>query len=109
MTPSLLSDLRAALESKRAELRGPKREDIEITKWADPIDQSQADQLREQADGEANRVDGHLKAINEALARMKAGEYGICEECGEEIPEKRLRAVPWARRCVACQEEMEKR
>ena len=45
-----------------------------------------------------------IKAINAALERLKRGEYGICEECEEPISEKRLKAVPWARYCLHCQE-----
>ena len=44
------------------------------------------------------------KAIDAALERLKSGEYGICEECDEPIAEKRLRAVPWTRYCIICQE-----
>jgi DnaK suppressor protein len=46
-----------------------------------------------------------LKEIEEALERIKLGEYGTCEECGEAIPEQRLRLFPAARLCVRCQEE----
>jgi DnaK suppressor protein len=45
-----------------------------------------------------------LGLINEALDRITAGDYGVCLACGDPIPVKRLRAVPWARRCVPCQE-----
>jgi DnaK suppressor protein len=45
-----------------------------------------------------------IKAIDAALERLKRGEYGICEECDEPISEKRLRAVPWTRYCLNCQE-----
>lgn len=44
-----------------------------------------------------------LRHINAALARLRAGDYGICHECEEEIPEKRLRALPFATRCLSCQ------
>jgi DnaK suppressor protein len=47
-----------------------------------------------------------LREVNEALLRMEHGEYGICARCEEPIPEKRLRALPWAKHCVACQEEV---
>jgi RNA polymerase-binding transcription factor DksA len=40
--------------------------------------------------------------INAALARMQRGEYGHCEACRRPIPEKRLRALPYARHCVPC-------
>jgi DnaK suppressor protein len=46
-----------------------------------------------------------LKEIQDALERLKHGEYGICEECGEPIPEQRLRLFPAAKMCVRCQEE----
>jgi DnaK suppressor protein len=45
--------------------------------------------------------------IDEALAKLEEGTYGRCADCGAEISEKRLRAVPFARRCVACQEKQE--
>jgi DnaK suppressor protein len=46
-----------------------------------------------------------IKEIEEALERIKLGEYGSCEECGEPIPEQRLRLFPAAKLCVRCQEE----
>jgi len=49
-----------------------------------------------------------LKAIEDALKRMDREEYGVCTECGEDINEKRLVAVPWATMCIACQEEEER-
>jgi DnaK suppressor protein len=48
-----------------------------------------------------------LQLIAEALDRMKAGTYGECVECGEEVQQKRLEAVPWARHCFACQEKQD--
>jgi DnaK suppressor protein len=47
-----------------------------------------------------------LRLVNEALDRIRSGDYGICAECEKEIPGKRLNALPWARYCVPCQEEM---
>ena len=43
-----------------------------------------------------------LREIESALGRMKSGHYGTCESCGTQIPEARLRALPWARLCVPC-------
>ncbi len=48
-----------------------------------------------------------LRDIEDALKKIEEGTYGICEECGQEIPRKRLLAVPWARLCLKCQEELE--
>ena len=41
--------------------------------------------------------------IDRARRAIEAGTYGVCVECGGEIPEGRLRAIPDAERCVACQ------
>ena len=46
----------------------------------------------------------NLVEIEEALARLKKGEYGICSFCGKKLPEARLRAIPWATICVPCAE-----
>ena len=48
-----------------------------------------------------------LKRIDEALARLDAGKYGTCYECDSEIPERRLRALPFAVRCQKCEERRE--
>jgi DnaK suppressor protein len=45
-----------------------------------------------------------LKMIDLALERLDSGEYGLCTDCEKPISPKRLRAIPWASRCVACQE-----
>ena len=47
-----------------------------------------------------------LREIADALHRMEQGTYGTCMECEEPISVKRLDAVPWARYCVKCQEEI---
>jgi len=46
-----------------------------------------------------------LRMINEALDRIESGDYGVCMGCEENIPDKRLTALPWARYCVPCQEK----
>ena len=54
-----------------------------------------------------NHLDyAQLRMIDEALDRIESGDYGICLSCEEGIPDKRLTALPWARYCVPCQEQM---
>jgi len=48
-----------------------------------------------------------IERIDAALARLEAGQYGCCVECGDEISEARLRALPFAVRCVECEETRE--
>src|SRR3989442_12380363 len=48
-----------------------------------------------------------LEEIDRALGEIDAGRYGICRECGEEIAKARLKILPFATRCVACQARLE--
>ena len=50
-----------------------------------------------------------LERIDEALERMEEGTYGTCERCGEAIDPARLEAIPYAIRCVRCEEAEEER
>ena len=45
-----------------------------------------------------------LRAIEDALTRIRHEKFGICEECGQPISKARLEAVPWTRRCRDCKE-----
>jgi len=47
--------------------------------------------------------------LAEALERVRRGEYGLCQECGEPIASARLRAIPEATACVLCQDRQERR
>ncbi len=49
-----------------------------------------------------------LYHIDEALRRLYRNEYGVCQNCGEQISPDRLEAVPHARLCIKCKEEEEK-
>lgn len=51
---------------------------------------------------QARTIYGTVSEIDRALERLDAGTYGRCVLCGNEIPEERLRAVPWAALCVPC-------
>lgn len=52
-------------------------------------------------------LDQTVRQIDVALARLGTGQYGLCAKCGEPIPLERLRALPFATLCVACQSERE--
>jgi DnaK suppressor protein len=53
------------------------------------------------------RHQSQLRDIDEALRKIEEGTYGICDECEEDIPLGRLNALPFALRCVDCQEKHE--
>jgi RNA polymerase-binding transcription factor len=48
-----------------------------------------------------------LQLVDEALTRIREGTFGQCVQCGEELQQKRLEAVPWTRYCINCQEKQE--
>jgi DnaK suppressor protein len=50
-----------------------------------------------------------LSAVEHALVKVEAGTYGYCVECGDEMTEQRLRALPFAVRCTACEQKREQR
>ena len=50
-----------------------------------------------------------LRQVNAAIERINTGEYGICASCEETISEKRLKAIPWAKYCVSCQDRIQSR
>jgi len=70
----------------------------------DLIEQANADEEAE-LQIRLRQTDGRLlRAIEEALARIKHGTYGVCAVCKRPISEARLEAVPWARHCRECKE-----
>lgn len=98
-----LSRLHDRLASQRAELRRTLHDDLRSLADGD------RDALYNDAtvsiitQAEARQLD----AVEDALARMRRGEYGVCEECGRSIALARLEAVPYAALCVSCQEASE--
>jgi DnaK suppressor protein len=76
-------------------------------------DQHLADTATETVDREIDytleETDGRLlAAIDDALARIEAGTYGVCVNCGAQIPPERLEAMPWAMLCIDCKRKEER-
>jgi DnaK suppressor protein len=74
----------------------------------DIYDQASSERDRELGLLLSDREREKLRNIDEALLRIEEGEFGICEECGCEIPIGRLRVVPFAHCCVRCKEDLER-
>lgn len=79
-----------------------------------PLPADDLDAARSLADVETHaslieRAEYRLKAIDAAFNRLERGRYGFCDQCGEEIPIARLRAMPFAVCCVDCQEKRDRR
>ena len=70
-------------------------------------DGAQLWEVSEVRDGLDDEAAGELNQVNQALARLDAGEYGFCQSCGDQIGEMRLRALPYATLCIGCAEGAE--
>ena len=88
--------LQRLLESRAAVLREEVSSDVQANLDAEP----EAVALEQDVD--------ELREVEAALARLHEPEFGLCEDCGVEVPFSRLLANPAARRCVACQARLEK-
>ena len=99
MREELLKDLNRDVRSERTDF------DTDIGDFYDNADTERGRQLFHLLSG---REREKLNAIDEALLRIADGTYGTCEECGKKIHKERLKIMPFARNCVACQSDIEK-
>ena len=81
-----------------------KRDDIAIEKSADQMDEIQSASERELAIRNVDRESTLLRQVRAAVRRIHDSSYGTCIECESAISPKRLAAVPWAERCIQCQD-----
>ncbi len=100
------SEVLEILKRKQAELMGGlrNRDGIAIQKSADQMDEIQYATERDLAIRNADRDSALLRQVMAALRRIHHGTFGTCVDCEETISPKRLTAVPWATRCIQCQE-----
>lgn len=101
---TLLQEIRGELENSGNQHR------IELLNRepGDSGDESLANAL---ADFNVQQLDRHIQALRDieaSFVRIKAGEYGVCIDCGDDIGFARLQAYPTAKRCIVCQEKREK-
>ena len=106
-----LHELRTVLESRRAELaqevqgsiRGVRSDGTGDRDGLDAAESSEADSQDDLGFALIQLKAETLKNIDIALRRIEQGDYGDCFECGNEIAEARLRALPFAVRCRDCE------
>ena len=95
------------LEQKESELLLGvlrRRDGITIEKSADQMDEIQYASERDLAIRSVDLDSNLLRQVRAALKRIRDGSFGICVECDSTIGPKRLGAVPWASRCIQCEE-----
>jgi RNA polymerase-binding transcription factor len=118
MAPARYTELKRMLDERRNELqaavKGKMRDVRAEAVWGgkqnevlDAVESSEAD-IQEDIEFALIQMKSEtLNKVTDALVRLKQGEYGYCFECGEEIAEKRLRALPFAVRCKDCEQARE--
>ena len=118
MSRSRYTELRKMLEDRRrqiqAEVQGKMRGVREEGSWGgklnevlDAVESAEADIQEDIEFALVQMKSETLNKIIDALVRLEHGDYGFCFDCGEEIAEKRLRALPFAVRCKDCEEARE--
>jgi DnaK suppressor protein len=114
INPSRYEDLRAMLDQRRHDLRNEVSERMRTIRGRGPaaayptgVDASETS-VPEDLELAVIQIRAEMiAAITAALVRLDEGDFGRCQECGEEIAEKRLRALPFATCCKDCQEAAE--
>jgi DnaK suppressor protein len=114
---SRYNELKQMLLGRRRELQAQvhdKMRDVratgEVTKLSEVFDAGESSEADIQEDIELALIQMKSETLNrvdDALGRLEQGTYGNCFDCGEEIAEKRLRALPFAVRCKDCEEAKE--
>ena len=105
-----LEELGRGLKEKQAKLRESAKRVMTTgfaSRSADTMEWATENLHEEMQVAFLNNVNLHLVQIEAALERFAHGDYGLCHECGESIGLERLRVVPFALRCTACQSRME--
>lgn len=80
---------------------------IDDSETPDPVDLAVRNYSKNVMLAVSENESRQLALIDEALRRIEDDEYGPCQNCENEITEKRLDALPWARYCLSCQELVE--
>src|SRR3982750_1567582 len=115
--PPRYDELKKMLQGRRQELQAEvpgKMRDVralgEVNKLTEVFDAGESSENDIQEDIELALIQLKAETLNkvdDALKRLEQGNYGNCFDCGEEIAEKRLRALPFAVRCKECEEARE--
>lgn len=106
--PKLLREMLIGLQDETWQRIKNLRKDQAQESESGPVDEMDAARTTAETETHAGliaRAEEKLRYLDEALARLDAGKYGRCLQCGGAIPIERLMAIPFASHCVDCQEK----
>ena len=110
MTKTQLKKIKEQLTAERLQILGKLRgSDLSVdeSETPDPVDLAVRNYSKNVQLAVSENESKQLTMIEEALERIEDEEYGLCINCEEKVPPKRLAAIPWARYCLNCQELVE--
>lgn len=107
MNKNFLKKMKETLLTQKKELVNKSGQTIDIDTDGDEIDEIQGNLLLELHNQLNTRDITKVKSIDSALSRIENGTYGTCQDCEEDIPEKRLSSNPYFLTCVGCAEDRE--
>lgn len=102
-----LSKMKEQLLAQKKEILAQTQQERDIDMEGDETDAIQGNMLAEMNNRLTSRASSKLKQIDDALAKIDKKTYGLCQDCDEAIPEKRLLLNPHFLTCVSCAEERE--
>jgi DnaK suppressor protein len=113
LTPKKVDHFKRLVEERIAELNrsieaGQEQARVLATRHPDAMDQAAIEYERQAALYKVTTDRQLRQTLTRTLERIHTGKFGECAECGAEIEQKRLEAIPWAQYCIKCQEAMEK-
>jgi DnaK suppressor protein len=105
-----LKEVKQRLLDERTSLIGKLKDNdlsVDDSETPDPVDLAVRNYSKNVMLAVSENETRQLALIDEALLRVDDDEYGVCQNCENEISPKRLAAIPWARYCLNCQELVE--
>ena len=105
-----LKEVKQRLLDERALLIGKLKDNdlsVDDSETPDPVDLAVRNYSKNVMLAVSENESRQLALIDEALMRVEDDDYGLCQNCENEITPKRLAAIPWARYCLNCQELVE--
>ena len=110
MTKSNLKEIKEKLIAERDMLIEKLKDNdlsVDDSETPDPVDLAVRNYSKNVMLAVSENESKQLMLVDEALLRLEDDEYGLCQNCEDEINPKRLAAIPWARYCLNCQELLE--
>jgi len=107
MNKTFLQKMKNLLLEQREELAKQVSKQIDVDTDGDETDEIQANILIDLNNQLSTRNSAKLNQIESALKRIEEKTYGLCQDCEDPIPEKRLLSNPYFQTCVSCAEERE--